>query len=150
MKRLAAALSTAFLLLSAMPALADGYGHGHRGYGYGYGYSHGYGYGHGYGYRHGHYGYRRYHGYGGGYGYAIAGALVGGAIVGSLLTQPTYYAPPRPIYVPAPPVLGNFLATTGIGYVGGRQARFGGTMCFDQYGRGYIMPGSQYFIGYLQ
>ena len=31
----------------------------------------------------------------------------------------------------------------------GRKARFGGTMCYDAYGNGYVVPGSRYFIGYL-
>lgn len=31
----------------------------------------------------------------------------------------------------------------------GRKARFGGTMCYDQYGNGYVVPGSRYLVGYL-
>ena len=31
----------------------------------------------------------------------------------------------------------------------GRKARFGGTLCYDPYGHGYIVPGSRYLIGYL-
>ena len=31
----------------------------------------------------------------------------------------------------------------------GRKARFGGTLCYDRYGNGYIVPGSRYFVGYL-
>ena len=36
-----------------------------------------------------------------------------------------------------------------IGYDGyGRAIRIGGTMCFDGYGAGYVVPGSRYVIGY--
>lgn len=56
---------------------------------------------------------------------------------------PTYYAPPAP-------AAGGCLATTGTGYVDGRLAQFAGTMCYDRYGRGYIVPGSQRFVGYLR
>ena len=38
--------------------------------------------------------------------------------------------------------------TTGTGRVNGREAMFGGTFCYDALGRGYIVPGSQHFIGY--
>ena len=31
----------------------------------------------------------------------------------------------------------------------GRKARFGGTLCYDAYGNGFIVPGSRYLIGYL-
>jgi len=34
-------------------------------------------------------------------------------------------------------------------YHHGRKARFGGTMCYDAYGYGYVVPGSRYLIGYL-
>lgn len=30
----------------------------------------------------------------------------------------------------------------------GRRAKFGGTMCYDRYGRGYIAAGSRYVIRY--
>jgi len=131
MRRLIAALSAAVLLLASAPAWAGG--------GYGYGYGH-----HGYGYRvHSHW-------YGHGDGAIVVGALVGGLVLGHLLTRPAYYPAPA-YYAPPPPrlVLGNCKPTTGTGYLNGYPAQFGGTMCFDQFGRGYITPGSEYFIGYL-
>lgn len=160
MKRLALALSAAALLFASAPAFADGnrhksYGYsGHSSKSYGYGYKrHGYGhrsyknrsYGHrsygrrGYGYR----GHRSY-----GYGPAIAGAFAGGVVIGNLLSQPSYRTQTN--YVPvAQPRLNNCRATTGTHTYNGRTARYGGTMCYDSYGRGYITPGSRYFIGYL-
>ena len=127
MRRLIAALSTAALLLASAPAWAGGgYGYGHHGHGY------------------------RVHGHGHGHGAIVVGALVGGLVLGHLLTRPAYY--PEPRYYPPPPprlVLGNCRPTTGTGYLNGYPAQFGGTMCFDQFGRGYITPGSEYFIGYL-
>jgi hypothetical protein len=30
----------------------------------------------------------------------------------------------------------------------GRPARIGGTMCYDRFGRAYIVPGSRYVIRY--
>ncbi len=144
MKRLIAALSATVLLLASAPAWAGGYGHGGHGYGHG-GYT---GKGHGYRYRPSH-GRRHYGG-----GAIIVGALVGGLILGHLLTRPAYAAPAyrAPVYYAPPPrpVLGNCRATTGTGYYAGRPAQFGGTMCFDGYGRGYVTPGSEYFIGYFR
>ncbi len=143
MKRLIAAISATVLVLASAPAWADGYGRGHRGHGYGGHYSKGYGYG-------GHKRYGRRHD---GYGAVVAGALVGGLVLGHLLTRPAYAAPAyrAPVYYAPPrPVLGNCRATTGTGYYNGRPAQFGGTMCFDGYGRGYVTPGSEYFIGYYR
>lgn len=34
------------------------------------------------------------------------------------------------------------------GYAHGRNARIGGTMCYDRYGQGYVVPGSRYVIHY--
>jgi len=31
----------------------------------------------------------------------------------------------------------------------GRRAEFGGTMCYDRFGRGYVVPGSRYLIRYF-
>ena len=38
--------------------------------------------------------------------------------------------------------------TSKSGYWHGRQARIGGTMCYDAYGNGYIVQGSRYLIHY--
>lgn len=72
------------------------------------------------------------------------GGLAGGLVIGSLLSQPepAYAAPPPPAYRDCRP-------TTGIGYLNGHAAEFGGTWCVDAYGRGGVIPGSEYFIGYL-
>jgi hypothetical protein len=134
MRRFIAALSAAALLAASTPALAAGHGHGHYGYGH-YRGSHG-----------GHY-YRGHHGHD--YtGAIVLGTLAGVLVLGHLLSRPVYYAPPPP---PPPRLaIGNCLPTTGVGYVNGRQAEFGGTMCYDQFGRAYILNGSEYFIGYLR
>ena len=127
MRRLIAALSAAAFLLASAPAWADGY-RGHRYYGHGH-----------------------YRGHHHGHGAAVVvGAVVGGLVLWHLLARPVYAAPTY--YAPPPPprlVLGNCQATTGTGYAYGRPALYGGTMCFDQYGRGNITPGSAYFIRYL-
>ena len=34
------------------------------------------------------------------------------------------------------------------GYAHGRQAKIGGTMCYDNYGNAYIVAGRRYVIGY--
>lgn len=36
------------------------------------------------------------------------------------------------------------------GYDGGRKARFGGTMCYDAYGKSYIVRGSRHVIHYYR
>ena len=35
-----------------------------------------------------------------------------------------------------------------IGYDDGREAKIGGTRCYDEYGESYIVPGSRYVIHY--
>jgi len=159
MKRAIATLTAAVLLLASTPAWAGGYGHRHRGHGY---HEKSYGY---HGYRgHRSYGHRSHGRRHGDDGALFAGVLAGGLVLGYLLTRPAYAAPAYrtqaapayrtqaapAYYAPPRPVLGNCQATTGTGYHYGRPAQFGGTMCFDQYGRGYITPGSRYFIGYLR
>ena len=39
-------------------------------------------------------------------------------------------------------------AVTKTDYWYGRKAKIGGTMCYDNYGRGYVVPGSRYVIHY--
>jgi hypothetical protein len=91
------------------------------------------------------------HGHGHGHGWAIGGALVGGVVLGHMLSQPRYPYYPYPPYPPGPPAaaLGNCQPTTGVGFLNGRRAEFGGTMCYDAYGNGYVLPQSQRFIRYL-
>lgn len=150
-KKIIAAITAAALLLTATPTLAGGYGHGGRGYGY-YGssyYSHGYGdrykyrpyYRHGYGYRRG--GYDRHRGHG--QGYAVGGVLAGGILLGYLLSRPV-----QPVAVIARPQPSNCQINGGTGTWNGRAARFNRTLCYDQSGQAYIVPGSTRFIGYLE
>lgn len=95
MRKTALTLSLiAALSMAAAPALAGGYGKGHGRHGNGYGYGHaGHGKGHG------------------GHGYEakddndeiyyLVGGLVGGLVLGTLLSQASY-GPPQPVYVAAP------------------------------------------------
>lgn len=123
MRQIIAALAASALLLGTTPALAGGYGH--RGH-------------------HGH----RHHG-GNDEAAYLVGGLVGGLILGSLLTRAS--APPPPRYAAPPqPALGGCRPTTGTGYLNGRPAEFGGTMCYDAYGNAYILSGSERFLGYLR
>ena len=141
-------------------------------YRYGHGYPYGYRYSHHRPRHHGHSGVRfGVHGHGSD-GALIVGALGAGLLLGHLLTRPQSRAPDRvysrstqpPIFrpVPAPaqvqpnsPQLGygkqvrrDCKPTTGSGVHQGRAATFGGTFCYDANGQGYIVPGSQYLIGY--
>ena len=121
MRRIIAALAASALLLGTTPAMAGGYGH------------------------YGHYRHHGHHGHGAAY---LVGGLLGGLVLGSLLTRaatppPSYYAPPQP-------ALGGCRPTTGTGYLNGRPAQFGGTMCYDAYGNAYIVRGSEHFLGYLR
>jgi len=159
MRRFIAALAAAALLLSAMPVYAGGGGWRH---GHGYSRYHG-----GYTvYRYSDYGHHKYkpyykshRRYGGSYrhryyrkrhhdhdvAFALLGGLLGGVVIGSVLSQPRYVAPPA--YVP--PRFTHCLPTTGVRYQYGRQALFGGTMCYDRYGRGFIQNDSVHFLYYL-
>ncbi len=89
------------------------------------------------------------HGHHHGHGAAIAGALVGGVVLGHMLTPPPPPPYPYPYPYPPPPALGNCQPTTGVGILNGRRAQFGGTMCYDAFGNGYVLPQSQRFIRYL-
>jgi hypothetical protein len=145
------------------------------GHGYPYGYRHGYR-GHRYSRHRPYYRGRSGVGFGvhgrGSDGALIVGALGAGLLLGHLLTRPQSRAPdrvysratPTPIVrtVPAParaqpnsPQFGygkqvrrDCKPTTGRGVHRGRAATFGGTFCYDPNGQGYIVPGSQYLIGY--
>lgn len=139
MKRTIGALAALVLILaSVVPAQAGGY---YRGYGH-------HGYGH-HGYRHGH------HDYSGAY---VALGIIGGALLlGTLLSRPSYDSAPayQPAYATpapnlAPSALRNCQPTTGTTYLNGRLASFGGTWCEDAYGNGYVIQGSEYFIGYAR
>ncbi len=82
-------------------------------------------------------------------GYWLGAAILGGLIVGHLLASASRY--PEPAYRPYPAtVLRDCQPTTGRGYVNGRPAQFGGTICYDAYRRPHIVRGSAHFIGYLQ
>ncbi len=152
MKRPLAVLLAGALLLAGMPAAAGGYG-GNYGHGYSrYSYSHGYpGYRHGYGYRRGYSGHRgsslSFH-YSG-HGDVLAGLAIG-AVIGALVARPYYQPEPRyrpsPAYAQVQPR--NCQPTTGTGYYNGRPAVFGGTYCRTAAGQGYIVAGSEHFLGY--
>ncbi len=131
MRKIAASLAFLLVLNTALPALAGGYGYG---YGYRQGnHFKGYGGHRRHGYRYG------FHGHGG----ALVGVLLGGVLLGHLLSQPAPYVPPAP-------ALGGCRPTTGTAYLNGRLAQYGGTMCYDRFGAPYVIPGSEYFIGYLR
>ena len=144
---------------------------GYRPY-YGSHYRHSYGL---YGYRNSYHrpSYYRHSGVGFGvHGHGSSGALVVGALgagllLGYLLTRQqsrahdrTYYSrpirPPAAVSArPASPTFGygkqvrrDCKPTTGSSLHQGRRATFGGTFCYDGDGRGYIVPGSEYLIGY--
>ena len=157
------------LLAVAGPAAAGGYRHHGGSYSYSYSYGgyrpyygsyHGspYRYGHGYRYsRRGHHGYRYSHHGHGSDGALIAGALGAGLLLGYVLTRPASPAPTytyrravavQPAYGYGNQVRRDCKPTTGTGLYQGRPAKFGGTFCYDANGQGYIVPGSQYVIGY--
>lgn len=112
-----------------------------------------------------HYGYHHYphsgvsvgiHGHGG-EGAAIALALGAGLLLGYLWTRPPAYASapivirqsaPGPTFGYGKRVARNCKPTTGRGLYRGRPAIFGATFCYDANGVGYIVPGSDYLIGY--
>ncbi|NKB48831.1 MAG: hypothetical protein GKS02_05635 [Alphaproteobacteria bacterium] len=101
-------------------------------------------------------------------GAAVVGALGAGVLLGYLLTRPqsrpverTYSRSTQaPVVrtVPARPSSPTFgygkqvqrdcKPTTGGGLHQGRRATFGGTFCYDANGQGYIVPGSEFLIGY--
>ena len=130
MKRTIAAITTGVMLIASSPVLAGG------------------------GHRHGHYGHHHGRDKGGDEAAYLVGGLLGGLLIGSLLTQKSYrqssYAP-APVYTaPLPRARYDCQPTSGTGYLNGRLASYGGTFCYDANGNGYVVPGSVYFIGYLQ
>ena len=135
MRRTIAAITAGVMLTVSGPVLAGGgYRHGSHGQDHG-------------GYHHG-------RDKGGDEAAYLVGGLLGGLLIGSLLTQNSYrqstYAP-APVYAAPPPrARYNCQPTNGTGYVNGRLASYGGTFCYDANGIGYVVPGSAYFIGYLQ
>jgi hypothetical protein len=96
-----------------------------------------------------HYGGKRYGGYHHNghdyYYYAVPLAFILGVLSAP---RPTYYRPLayryyRPVYRPAC----HFVVKDAYDAYG-RFAKFGGTMCYDAYGRAYIAPGSRHIIHY--
>ena len=120
MRKLIAGLAVSAVVMTAAPALAGGYYH--------------------YGYKHHHHG---------GHGYYVAGALLAGLVIGNLLTKA---ATPRVVHkttvVQSPYT--HCRQTTGTSRLNGRVAQYAGTICYDAYGRAYIIRGSERFLGYLQ
>ncbi len=142
MRRALAVILASVLLLAGMPAVAGGnHGHGYARYSYGYGHSYAR---NSYGYRGG---YSSFHYYGGDDALAY---LAVGALVGALVARPYYQQ--RPVYQPRPAYTRvqphNCQPTTGTGYYRGRPAVFGGTYCTTAAGYGYILAGSEHFLGY--
>lgn len=178
LRRGVAALTVASLVVSTQlaltgPAAAGGYRHHGSSYTYSYGgykpyYGSDYRYPHGY--RRGHRGHRYSHNRHGGVGFGyrghgsdgalVAGALGAGLLFGYLLARPQSRAPdyfysrsaqrftPSPVFGSTERARRGCKPTTGSGLYQGRPATFGGTFCYDANGRGYIVPGSEYLIGY--
>lgn len=154
MRKLIAALAAAAMLLATLPAYAGGgawrYGHGYSGHHGGYTVFRYSGHRH-YGYRpyrgHGHYRYRYYgRHHDGDVVVALLGGLLGGVVIGSVLSQPRY-APPPAAYLP--PRFTHCVPTTGVRILNGREALYGGTMCYDRNGTGFIQNDSVHFLYYL-
>lgn len=117
---------------SASPAIAgDRHHHGHGKYDDSrYRAAPKYGHGHGYARRYGHR-YWRKHGH---HGVVVhAWRPVG--------HRPSYHS--RRIHAACHPVVGH-----GYDHFG-RRAKFGGTMCYDRHGRGYVVVGSRHVIRYF-
>lgn len=131
MRRTITAALVLAMFAATAPALAGGStGHYWRGPGHG---------GHYYDHR----GYR----FDGG---AFVGGLLFGALLSHLAAPRTYYSPPpRPMYGPPQPALGNCRRIYGTAYRNGRLAAFSGAGCYDAYGNLYAMPGSERFERYL-
>jgi len=111
----------------ASPAVAGGYSKGHGDYkrygkpGHGYSHNHGYRHNRNYWRRHGHHGVRVY-------------------AWKPLRHRPAYAH--RRIVTACHPVVGH-----GRDHFG-RRAKFGGTMCYDRFGAGYVVAGSRHVIRY--
>lgn len=136
MRKFMAVVIGAALLASASSSMARGfYGpHSHHSF-----------------HRGGYYGH--YHGHHSDAGAWLLGGLIGGLIIGDWLSRPRYYYAPAPaavVYQPPATYFTHCLPTTGEGWVYGRRALYSGTMCYDRYGRSYILNDSVRFRGYLQ
>jgi hypothetical protein len=95
-------------------------------------------------FKHGHHGrgdFRRHHGYRH-HGYRHPGHS--GVVVHIWRPQPHVPAVQHHwVTRPCHPVVGHGLDAYG------RQAKFGGTMCYDRFGNGYVVAGSQHVIHYF-
>lgn len=90
-----------------------------------------------------------HHGHGhGDYVWAALGVFAGALLLDSLLhARHSQAYQPAPVYVQ--PDMNRCQATTGTGWLNGYRAEFSGVMCYDRYGRGYILRGSERFLRYL-
>lgn len=97
----------------------------------------------------GHYGGHRHHGHGHGhYAWVALGVFAGALLIDSLLSARHSHAHrPEPIY--ANPDMNRCQTTTGTGWLNGYRAEFSGVMCYDRFGHGYILRGSERFLRYL-
>lgn len=134
MRNIIAVIVTAALLASAGPALAGHKNHKGNHHKQHYGHKHGHNYGHRHHRKH------RRHGWNSSFFFAFPLVQQRSYPVSQAYVQPT----------PAPRARFNCQPTTGTRYINGRPATVGGTYCYDAYGQGYVVPGSEYFIGYQQ
>ena len=98
------------------------------------------------GWHHG--GYHHHHG-GGAWPFALVGGLAAGALIASAANdradryyaRPVAYAPPPPVYyAPQQPCR----QVNKLEDVEGYTVKMAATLCYDSYGRGYIVQGSQH------
>ena len=85
---------------------------------------------------------RHHRGHGHGNGAAFAGAFLGGVFLSHALSNRHPAPQPAPAY-------NNCHPSSSVGFLNGYRAEFVGTMCYDPYGNGYIVPQSQRFVRYL-
>jgi hypothetical protein len=98
------------------------------------------------GWRHGHHGH--HHG-GGAWPFALVGGLAAGALIASAANDRddryygrpvTYASPPQAYYAPQQPCR----QVNKLEDVEGYTVKMAATMCYDSYGRAYIVQGSQH------